>query len=194
MLRDAILETLQAQDLATAAVARSTGLACPPNCGRCCDNPAIEALPLEMIPLARRLTAEAAAGNTESAAIIAEARNPDSTWDVCAIYDHHGGGKGRCRRYEERPSLCRLFGYSGWLNEFGRPQFSACFHHGAIQPEEVKRASLLTAAQGVSLPLHEEVDEALIATGRQYGVPTELLERKPINEALRLALDWVLPG
>ena len=91
---------------------------CEAGCGRCCTTPDIEALPLEMLPAAKRLIES---GDVEK---IFEARN-----DLpCPLYQPKNADTpayGSCLLYQDRPSICRLFGYSFQVLK-GEPHLALC--------------------------------------------------------------------
>ena len=83
---------------------KSTGLSCLNSCGRCCLNPDVEASVLEMLPLALKIHDE---GKTEEWFQKLE----NSTQEHCLLLVSTGEtGQGYCSSYQERPSICRMFG------------------------------------------------------------------------------------
>jgi Fe-S-cluster containining protein len=96
----------------------------------------------------------------------------------CPVFEDHGGGKGRCLRYETRPTLCRLFGFAGVADKYGLVRLAVC---------RVQKERGLAVEETVRPPAFAEFGRRLAALAPEYG--TELM---PIREALRVALEKVL--
>lgn len=90
-------------------------LACKPDCGQCCDNPEIESSPIEMLPLALKLSQKPDVALTLKAL---EGRQ-------CIFFKNEGQGQGRCQSYAERGVVCRLFGWTSVNTKRGR-EMSIC--------------------------------------------------------------------
>lgn len=98
----------------------STGWGCLAGCGRCCFHPEVEASLYEMIPMALRIYDE---GHIED--WIEKLEN--YTLPHCPIYvAGENEGQGSCGLYQERPSLCRMFGVAGRMSKSGAPTLSIC--------------------------------------------------------------------
>lgn len=99
-LRD-LLATI---DQETTRVAKTFAYRCETGCGRCCITPHIEAMPIEMLAAAQTLLE-----NGQENAVYSESSLP------CPLYQPKQPDTpeyGACRQYQDRPSVCRLFGYS----------------------------------------------------------------------------------
>lgn len=98
----------------------STGLHCLSNCGRCCQNPDVEASVLEMLPFALKIYDE---GKLDEWLTKLETTDQKH----CLLFVPTGGeGEGRCGSYNERPSVCRMFGVAGTFNKHHQVTLSIC--------------------------------------------------------------------
>tara|TARA_R110000868_G_scaffold197846_4_gene444062 strand:+ start:463 stop:1047 length:585 start_codon:yes stop_codon:yes gene_type:complete len=98
----------------------STKLSCPPLCGKCCNNPDIEATPIELLPLALELYDQ---GRLDEDFL----KHLDQL-DLCFSYRPKDGqpNLGQCQFYQQRPSVCRMFGIAGYRNKSNEIQLSTC--------------------------------------------------------------------
>lgn len=166
-------------DDATAEFAKKSGLTCPPGCGRCCDNPKVEASVLEMLPVANSVISH---GEAES---LLE-KLADASASRCLMYEedktHQGNGK--CSVYKERPTVCRLFGFAGRKNKYGKKELAVCFRHKETQPNKVTETQTKIEGDEINLPSFSEfsarVEDLEPFLGR---------ERMNINKALRTAIE-----
>ncbi|NJL36662.1 MAG: YkgJ family cysteine cluster protein [Leptolyngbyaceae cyanobacterium SM1_4_3] len=167
-------------DQQTRAFQAETQLHCPTGCGRCCENPHVEATLLEMVPLAVELFRQGEAVKW------LESADESNETNACLFYepDPRTPGNGRCQVYPWRPSICRLFGYATVSDRDGQPRFAACMRHKADIPEVVVTIQE-AIAQGLPAPS--------FATSQQIAhlAPQLGAERMPINQALSAALRWV---
>lgn len=165
-------------DTSTRKASEETGLRCPTGCRRCCENPNVEASVLEMLPLAEEVIA---AGRYED--VLESVAN--STNQYCVFlkgketHPHWG-----CSAYENRPSVCRLFGFAGVRNKVNRNEFAFCRVHKETQPAQVEAVKNATVLNRVRVPLFSE-----FATRLEEIEPNLGSARYPINEALVLALQ-----
>lgn len=156
---------------------RSTGVTCPATCGKCCDNPEVEASPMEMIPMALEIYRR---GELETwLDKLMDAETPSA----CTVFHALTPDKelGRCSIYEYRPSLCRVFGISGWSGKDEKISLSICkklkvLHADKIQ--DITQTDDAPLAKNWSLKLMQ-LDSRLIT------------ERMPINLAFKKALEKV---
>ncbi|MGE3611802.1 MAG: YkgJ family cysteine cluster protein [Bacteriovoracaceae bacterium] len=150
-----------------------TGLHCLNSCGKCCLNPEIEASILEMIPMALRIFDD---GKLEE--WLAKLEDPQR--DYCLAYQG-SGEKGQCTLYEQRPSVCRMFGVAGYYNKQQEITLSICKYIKEFYSDEIKNLepSNLTPVMATWSSKLTSLDPQLI------------LERKPINSALKEALHKV---
>ncbi|MBD0335022.1 MAG: YkgJ family cysteine cluster protein [Cyanobacteria bacterium Co-bin13] len=165
-------------DAETAALRAETGLHCPPGCGRCCENPQIEATPLEMLPVALTLI-----GRGEATYWLEQV----DLHSNCVFYEASltTPGHGRCRMYDWRPSLCRLFGYAAVNGKGGEPVLAACSWHEVVMPEQL--AGVRDAiAIGLPIPKFSDWQARIASLDPHWGY-----QQMPINQALRVALERV---
>ncbi|MBD2259012.1 YkgJ family cysteine cluster protein [Pseudanabaena sp. FACHB-2040] len=163
-------------DTETAALRAETGLHCPPGCGRCCENPQIEATPLEMLPAALELIQRG-----EAEYWLAQA----GLLSNCAFYEASPTvpGHGRCQMYDWRPSLCRLFGYAAANGKGGEPVLAACSWHEAVMPE-ILGGVRDAIATGFPIPKFSDWQARIASFDPYWGY-----QRMPINQALQVALE-----
>jgi Fe-S-cluster containining protein len=157
---------------------KASGLFCLEGCGKCCNNPEVEASVLEMFPLALRIL-----DDNKLEEWLDKLENPIQ--DHCMMYEPHSpdGAKGQCGVYKERPSLCRMFGVAGFYNKHREVTLSVCKLIREKYPDltktresEVTEQTPMLAHWSYSLM---QLDPALIQ------------DRLPINEALKKALERV---
>ncbi len=175
-----VKEIFQQIDRQTTALQIATGLHCPPDCGRCCENPEVETTGVEMIPLALELWQRGSAVEWISRSLAVDEKGP------CVFYqaDPFVSGNGRCSVYQFRPTICRLFAFSTVKNKHGESELAVCVRHKEIMPEIVADAKK-AIADGLSAPNFSEV-------GIQVAMLDPLgSQQLPINQALKLALERV---
>jgi uncharacterized protein len=168
-------------DAETAAFGAAVGLSCPPSCGQCCDNPQVEATPIEMLPAALALARQGSI--THWLAAIEAQIGPA----YCIFYqpDPADAGRGHCLQYPWRPLICRLFGYAATLDKTGQPALASCRRH---QRDRADTLALAQTSISAGLPVPQFASwQARLASlvpvwGQQY---------LPINQALRIALEQV---
>lgn len=155
---------------------KSAGLHCPTDCGKCCTTPTIEASVMEMLPMALALFQQ---GRAE--AMLDELATRDLT--TCALLERFtpDGFRGRCRMYESRPSVCRMFGLGAALRKDDERELSLCRELRSLFPQEVARI------EKNQVPLMSDWG----LRGLQIH-PDFLRERRPISMALSDALEKVL--
>ena len=148
-------------DLAISAFAASTGLQCPPDCGRCCHSPEVEATPSELTPLARELVAS---GEGLAWLHVLEDVTASASSSRCVFFQPGvTEGSGRCGVYAHRPATCRVFGFTGRLDSQGRAEFSGCKHmnqrvvQDAADAVRVGRIAMPIAAEHARA-IHSEAD------------------------------------
>ena len=169
---DYLLKLYQEMSLTFSSYQNATGLHCPPECGKCCLKPNIEATVFEMIPMALKIVDE---GQVEEWLQKLE----NDTTEICLNYvPLDAEGKGRCAHYQERPSVCRMFGVAGYYNKRREINLSICKHLKTLYPNPVDSAGAPVMAQWSA----------------QMGAldPRLIQEFRPINEALKLALQKVI--
>lgn len=158
------------------AYQHTSGLSCMAGCGRCCLNPDVEASILEMIPLALRIYDEKKVDEWIK-------RLETSEQDHCLLYQSVGENKGQCVFYQERPSICRMFGVGGSLDKRKEVTLSICKFLKEEYPDKV-----------LQLKAEKKEDAPIIMhwASRLTALHPELIkERYLINDALRRALEKI---
>lgn len=165
-------------DAKTAAAKAASGFQCPPGCGKCCTSPFVEATEIECVPLARALVEQGRAS-----AVLERIRLAES--NTCVIYEPTtpDGSKGQCGMYEQRPGLCRLFGFSGRKSDQGLPEWAACAHMREQTAPDMEAA--LQEPPPACMPIIADEMFALRSNSGRADEQTPLR----INEALRRALS-----
>jgi len=165
-------------DRATTDFAAASGITCAPGCGQCCNNPAVEASVAELEPMAETLFATGEAERVHALATAAHGR-------PCVLYaaDPADPRKGRCSRYGDRPTLCRLFGFAAVRTRRPTPELAACRIHRQHDAAAVARGEAL--AERGEAPLMADFGMELRALAGA-GSQAELM---PINDAIRLAIE-----
>ena len=150
----------------------STGLHCLTNCGRCCQNPDVEASVLEMLPLALKIYDE---GKMDEWLLKLET----TTQNHCLLFVPTGGeGEGRCGSYNERPSVCRMFGVAGTFNKHREVTLSICKY--------IKENNSTLTEVNSSTPLIPDW------TSKLSTIDPDLTQKKvSMNEAILKALEHV---
>jgi uncharacterized protein len=155
---------------------KKSGLSCMASCGRCCVNPEIEVSLYEMIPMALAIYE---VGNLDEWLH----KLTTSSQNYCLAYVHgENEGEGKCGRYNERPSVCRMFGVAGYRNKKNEVTLSICKflknHYGIEQA-----------------PTNLDPNETPMMVDWSYKLSSLdqriIQEKMPINEALLKALEKV---
>lgn len=158
------------------AYQQASGLSCMSGCGRCCLNPDVEASILEMLPLALRIYDEKNVDEWINRLETSEQKH-------CLVYQSVSEGKGQCGFYQERPSICRMFGVAGSLDKRKEVTLSICKFLKEEYPEKVE---LLKTEKKADAPILMHWASRLIALH-----PELIKERYAINDALRRALERI---
>jgi Fe-S-cluster containining protein len=105
----------------------------------------------------------------------------------CALYepDPSDARRGRCGAYAQRPSICRLFGFSGRRDKDGSTRFMTCSVLRTEAPDSVARAQALVQ-DGFPVALYGETAVELSGLSPDQGTRLQ-----PINGALAEALARV---
>lgn len=166
-------------DVQIAKFQATTGLHCPPGCGQCCENPEVEATPLEMVPMALEMIRRGEAASWIDLITVAEAPGK------CIFYqaDNLIPGNGRCQMYLWRPTLCRLFGFAAVTDKSGQPKLAACVKHKQVFPENVAMADV-AIANGFPIPRFRDWQTRIANIDAHWGY-----QRMPINVALKVAIE-----
>lgn len=158
---------------------RGSGLNCLEGCGKCCNNPEVEASVMEMIPLALRMYDD---GRLDE--WLEKLENPSQ--EHCLMYEPHSpdGAKGMCGVYKERPSLCRMFGVSGFYNKHQEITLSVCKLIREKYPEQTKSFESTLSA--------DKTPMLITWSYRMAELDPKLIQDKlPINQAFKQALEKV---
>lgn len=165
----------------TLSVALQTGVRCREKCGACCLSSGVETSPIEMISVVRRLRED---GRLEESLKKAESLPERSP---CVLYRHVEGNplEGQCTVYEDRPLICRLFGFSGRIEKTGELQMAFCKFHKEDFPQQTQEARLIFEASEKIPPVMSTYRMSLKAAVPQDSL-TQLM---PINHALLKAAE-----
>lgn len=154
----------------------SVGLSCPPGCGQCCLNPDVEASMLEMLPMALKIYDD---GKLEDWLDRLESNQISH----CLIFNYQGGRKGQCTSYHERPSLCRMFGVSGYTDKKGEMAVSIC---KLIKQDFPENSQQIQQERNPKTPKLRDWSFHLST------IHPELIQKRiPINDALKGALEKI---
>jgi len=163
------------------AYQQQRGLNCRSGCGECCLQPTIEATVLEMLPLALHLFDQGKAEQTLTQ--LEELTEPQG----CFFYQKlsFDGKQGQCSVYQQRPSICRLFGASGYRDKQGKTSLSVCkvIKSDHPMPYQDTLIALESDPPPMMIMAKEQVNELDYELGKQH---------LPINVALQQALEKVL--
>lgn len=154
----------------------STGWNCLSHCGKCCLNPDVEATLLEMIPMALRIYDEGTFDEWVQ-------KLETSEQQYCLVYQPGASeGQGQCGRYQDRPSLCRMFGVAGYFDKNHDLTLSIC----KLIRDEYKIETVPTKLDPEKTPNFSQWSY------KMAGLDQKLIQEKmPINQALLFALQKV---
>lgn len=155
---------------------RQSGLLCPSDCGQCCRVPTVEASPLELLPMALELV------RLGQAQAMLE-RLIEERPVLCPVFESHSpdGMKGRCSLYQQRPTVCRLFGVAARPGKHGGKELSICRELKTLYPTQWEKVD------SAAIPLMTQASWQLSTLH-----PDLLSERRPISISLRKILEIVL--
>lgn len=157
------------------------GLQCRSGCGECCLAPTIEATVLEMLPLALHLFDQGKAEQTLDQ--LEQLTEPQG----CFFYQKlsFDGKQGQCSVYQQRPSICRMFGASGYRDKTGQTSLSTCKIIKSDNPAKYQQSLIMLQSSPPPLMMYskEQVNELDYQLGKTHH---------GINTALQLALQQVL--
>ncbi|HET9235901.1 MAG TPA: YkgJ family cysteine cluster protein [Oligoflexus sp.] len=175
-----IMDLYAQLDRDVASFVKGSGMHCPPGCGACCLSPHVETTVAEMLPLALFLFER-----DEVDPVIERLQASGMT---CAQYEALPGQpeKGRCRSYDHRPVLCRLFGYMGSRDKTGQPRYGACRVLHKLEAERIQKVEAQLKSGSLAIPCLTPAHERLVEIGGSWA-----LEMMPINRALMRAIEIV---
>lgn len=170
------------------SVISKTGNSCPDRCGICCSMQKVEATPLECFPIAYRWIRE---GREEAIHnLLQDATNRGSRQCIAYLPDPEDPARGRCGAYEDRPLLCRLFGFTANRNKIGIVRFSPCRVAREAEPETTARISM--ALLSISdPPIYQDLFQRVAGIDPNHGY-----RLMSINEAIQEAMEilyWHTP-
>lgn len=160
-----------------------TKLGCIAGCGKCCNNPDIDASPLEFLPWAFHLYLK---GEAEA---MLEQLHTTAAFTKCFIYQPFSeseADKGRCSDYKHRGLICRLFGYGAANDKHGQLRLVTCKIIKEGQSDAFNNAAL---AINKDLPVPIFTDYYMNLSQIDFQLGNVVV---PINKALKLALEEVL--
>jgi Fe-S-cluster containining protein len=162
----------------TGAFVTLTGVSCPDGCGECCTHSRVEAVTVEMMPLALDLWQKGEA-DFWLERIPGSRENP-----ACVFYkpDPANPLRGRCMVYEMRPLVCRPFGFFMTRSGHGQFVYSGCRVIGQKDPQMHRNAvETLSTAESPSL----YSDYGIRILGLDSGSGKTML---PVNKAALTAI------
>ena len=149
-------------------------LQCPSDCGRCCQNPSIEASVFEMLPMALYLH-----DNNLTDTYLEKIDQAMNTNQYCI-----GILNNRCQLHQFRPTICRMFGVSGHLDKNRKIQASICKVLKEVNPQDSHKVIL--DPENHNLPIMTHWSSKLLTLE-----PELLSDKMHINLALRKAIHKV---
>lgn len=169
-------------DNVTGEFREQAGLKCLKYCCRCCINPRLSVTILEFLPLAFQLFKKRQLNRwllkfkelhpvlEESCVLLAQSRLDPGT--------------GRCTVYKFRPLICRLFGFSGMLDKYGKSQYVTC--QVIKQRYRTIYEMIKDNPEEFSVPVMKNYYMML------FSIDIDMAQRYyPINTAFRKALETV---
>ncbi|MDR3090464.1 MAG: YkgJ family cysteine cluster protein [Desulfobulbaceae bacterium] len=179
-LAAAVMAIYRDIDEAVTAFQNESGLACPRFCGQCCASDQVEATVIECLPLALSLFAQGLGPATLDTIEALPSQRKHCIFYAEGHESRHSWG---CLRYETRPLICRMFGFSGQRDRLNTPRLALC--------RLMKRAFALgdgdeyrlAVAAAATMPFFSEFAMRLTTLD-----PAEGATRLPINQAMRRAL------
>lgn len=163
----------------------ASGVRCREACGACCLSPHVEASPIEMLGIVKRLKRL----NKLELVFSHMENHPDQK--ICVFYQptSQDGTQGRCGVYEDRPSICRLFGFAGRKTKHHHVEIGFCKVHKDDAPTTIEQWEQKVAAGQVPvkmLPLF-----SVFRLKIQSACPSpKWNELMPINQAFLKAAEY----
>ncbi|WP_370476762.1 YkgJ family cysteine cluster protein [Tamlana flava] len=160
-----------------------TKLQCISGCGQCCNNPTMEASPLEFLPLAFHLFLTGKAETTLKE--LQSKQNPS----ICHIYNPLNivdYASGQCSNYKYRGLICRLFGYAASRDKYGKERLVTCKIIKENQ-QGIYQDTVEAINNGLYVPMFTDYYMQLAQIDFKLGNMIV-----PINKALKLAIEEVL--
>lgn len=170
-------------DRSSAQVQLATGIRCREGCGECCLSPKVEAMPIEMIPLAlylKRLK--------KLELYLSIAKRLLNQYCIFYSPNPFDPSLGKCSVYHSRPSLCRLFGFAARKNKYGTTELASCLWHKKLSPELCDQANEKLAAAQITPSLLSQFHFQL----QNLSTHSRLTKHLLINEAFIVAAEHLL--
>lgn len=160
----------------------NTGLNCINGCGECCKKNDIEATILEFLPYAYHQYKN---GNVYD--VLEHVTTYSSSNSICYIFSPFSSSmtSGLCSEYKYRGLICRLFGFSAFINKMGEPQLSTCKKIKEAMPSQFIKAEEFIRS-GKKVPVMRNYYFTLMAIDRDLAE-----KRYPVNTAIKKALEIV---
>ena len=172
-------EIYRSIDRETARFKAASGILCPSPCGQCCVNSNVEASELEMLPLAFELVRR---GKADEWYGKAEAKNFEGQ---CVFYSSNDI-YGQCRYYAFRPLVCRLFGYAGNRDKYGRQHLVTCARIKREHSLLIETVFEKIADDALKVPMMSDMVMRVSSVD-----PVMTRETLPINMAFKKAVERV---
>lgn len=172
-----IIEEFEKQDTAVKKFKSKSNINCFTDCGACCKSPSIEATILEMLPLALEIVTSGTATDL--------LKKLDQKPFQCIMYESidHDSNRGRCKSYENRPTICRLFGFTKRKDKDGNFEFSTCH---LLKDQYLKTFTDSNIDLMKLLPNMEQYQKSIIELAPHWAI------NNPINISLKLAIEKIL--
>lgn len=181
-LAERMLGLYERIDRSVGAFANASGLKCPPGCGECCTNPHIEVVESDMLVMAQALVTK---GLGESTFRRLEAMGESGDSHCVMFQPGSKPGQGRCLSYEERPSLCRLFGFAKVHTKEKSETLATCRVHKPMINDSGIGPAIDRALP--MAPAFSDIGQEIAGLDPARGIG-----QKPINAALMSALSRCL--
>lgn len=161
--------------------AEKSGMQCPIGCSKCCLKEDIEATPLEFLPFAYSLYKQNQLFN-----FLDKTDNMPED-GRCILYNPMQTllEPGGCSHYLYRGLICRLFGFSAFINKAGEKQIVTCATMKDLDRSRFDEVSDLVQTK-LSIPVMRDYYLKL------YSIDNNLtMKHYPINTAIKKAVEYV---
>lgn len=146
-----------AMDTINDSFSKMSGLSCVSSCsGICCKNSEVEVSPIDLLPLVIELADKAQLEQTLELA-------KEKTDEACMFHL-----SGKCSVYDNRATLCRLFGYASVYDKSHKLQLSIC---SWIKSEHEVPVCPLLIQQAANLPNWSQQVRNLLPSWEQGTMP-----------------------
>lgn len=157
----------------------AVGISCPVKCGDCCRSNQVETSIVEMLPIAAQIF-----DNGMESFWIDRVVSAFDT-GTCILYDPISENRnGCCLFYSRRPTICRLFGFSGRRDKYGNIEPIFCRQLKKAAADTCRSAKNLIAGGAIIIPVISDYALSMINL-----CGSESFRLYPINQALRMALQ-----